>query len=138
MPILVGTWALVADGHEGTLEIHSVSTTGVLNATLTIPGIVQNSASKGFWNEATQALTLQVFEADREIPPDGAPWQPPPASCLFTGFQFAKPARALPGQDVVWTLVGHFSMFDERALGGPSPNARRHNFGWLATINQTV
>jgi hypothetical protein len=99
---------------------------------------VQNAVSRGFWNEPTQAITLHVFEADPVIPPEGTPWRPPLASFLFAGYQFAKPARAMPGQDIVWTLVGHFSMFDDRAVGGPAASARRHNFGWSATINQTV
>ena len=140
MPLLTGTWTIVADGHEGTLHINSVAPTGEVNFALVIPGFAGtggNDFNSGYWDESSQTITLHITKYDLG-PIDPGPGIPNfYASFAFEGCQFPMPAQPLPGQDVVWTLVGHFNMIGS-GPGGPTPSARRHRFGWRATLNQTL
>jgi hypothetical protein len=141
MPLLTGAWTFALEGHEGALNINSVSSTGQVDFSTSVPslgiGFGQEFRS-GFWDESSQNLTLHVTVFAQFPSPD--PNQPDPLafqySLWFEGHQFPTPAQPLPGQDVVWTLVGHVI-----AVGGPqvlNPSARRHRFGWRASLSQTL
>ena len=82
--------------------------------------------------QITELVTVQPTEETGNV------FRATTTSFLFEGDQFSMPARPLPGQDVLWPLVGYFSMFGEGVQGGPVPNARRHRFGWRATLNQMI
>jgi hypothetical protein len=140
MPLIPGTWSIIAEGHEGTLQIMSVASTGHILFKLTIGGIGLVTTSEtavfeaGYWDESSQTITLHVTTYDPNV-------LNPPAkfldSFLFEGYQFQTPAQPQPGQDVLWTLVGHVTTLGS-APGGLTPSARRHRFGWRATLTQTL
>jgi hypothetical protein len=141
--LLTGSWTIVMDGHEGTLTISSVSATGDVSFNLLVPTLGINPSGpndfrRGFWDESSQTISL-LF-----VPVSAMCVLPPVVtnvsfgdSFLFEGYQFQTPAVAAPGQDVVWALVGHFTVIGT-APGGLTPSARRNKYGWRATIPQQL
>lgn len=122
---------MIANGHEGTLIINFVQPNGEVSFMLTVnslglgPQQVQAIARRGFWDEAAQAITLQIVETSG--PNDGR-------AITFEGWQFQMPVAAVPGQDVTWHLTGVFTSIGPQGLS----NARRQRFGWHATQTQTL
>jgi hypothetical protein len=137
MPLLTGDWSLVAEGFEGTLVIQSVSASGVLGFLISArPLGLGNPVSEfrtGFWDESSQAMTLQVVTFT--LREDGQ-FAGHNAQFSFEGCLFRTPAQAGPAEDVLWTLQGLFSMTG--AASGFAPTSRRHRFGWNATLKQTL
>jgi hypothetical protein len=139
---MTGVWRIVVDGHEGDLIVQSVgSQMGEIVFALSLPAFnITPSAPVvrfGFWDESSQAITLQCVR----IASEGAEVvQPSPdASVTFSGhlFRTPPPQQGPPGADVLWTLAGTCVVFG--AMGaGIGATSRRHRVGWLATINQTV
>lgn len=137
MPLLTGSWKIVADGHVGELSIVGVSSTGQLQFNLSIPtllGLVAGGSPSfvGFWDESSQTITFQHVVPD--ITPNAVVI--PRISLTFTGHLFKAPVQPAPGQDVTWTLAGSFVAFN-----GPATTlstSRRNRFGWVATISQSL
>src|SRR5262245_33369102 len=140
MALLTGAWTIEIEGHEGALNINSVSPLGQVDFFMSIPslgvGVVPDQFRSGFWDESSQNLALHVTTVLQFPSPD--PNQPNPVAFQYSlwleGHQYPTPAQPSPGQDVLWTLVGHVN-----TVGGPqvlNPSARRHRFGWRATLSQ--
>jgi hypothetical protein len=94
----------------------------------------------GYWDEASQTITLQMTTYQLVEQPGAHPGFR--AALLFEGSQFPTPAQPEPGQDVVWTLAGQFTALAPLITPPPlflvSPSPRRHRFGWRATHEQTL
>jgi hypothetical protein len=87
----------------------------------------------GYWNESSQAITLATTTyASLMLPPNFL------GTFLFEGYLFQTPAQPQPGQDLLWTLVGHVTAVGIPAGSGLTTSARRHRFGWRATFSQTL
>jgi hypothetical protein len=136
MPLMTGSWALVANGHQGELIINSVPSTGIIGFDIAAEGIgigLGQLVSKraGFWDESSQLITLHITTH--------TPVEPVQFfhNFAFEGYQYSTPAQLTPGRDITWTLVGHFSMTGATPIL-TTPTFRRHRFGWSATITQTV
>ena len=123
MALPVGTWQINISGVLGTLKLEAVAPDGTMDLILTIGSGASATVvnSKGFWDEASQAITF--FGVAR----------------VFKGFLFPTPPTPEPGQDVTWTLAGYV-----QAVPPPPPpspiawSARRNIFGWYAQFTQII
>ena len=155
MALLTGEWKIVADGHQGTLIVEGVTATGELQFRLRVPGLdvpPESSQcltlSRGYWDEGSQSITLHVTNIE-VVGVDLSSFTATGGrvafgfrdSLIFRGHQFPTPRESVAPQDIVWTLVGGFSLARDEAWarpGGTRSNARRSQFGWYATISQAL
>jgi hypothetical protein len=129
MPLLLGTWLIVANGHEGELFIDGVTPQGNVGYYFLLPafqlsGPDPNQRRWGFWDESSQAITLDVYNVQFH------------SAFSFEGCQFQMPVQTIPGQDVTWNLAGLFTATG--AQNPIQPNSRRNRFGWHAAHTQTI
>jgi hypothetical protein len=120
MDLQLGTWNANFNGHERVLTIDTVDAQGQVTA---------NSGSGvelvGFWDNTARKLTLSLRPLKSGDP-----------AVIITGYLFPTPPTPAQGQDVRWTLAGHFELAEPARLqnfpvepAGP----RRNVFGWFAT-----
>ena len=137
MPLIFGNWAIIVEGREGSLDLQGVDPSGNISFNLDIPGIGLSGVAvmfkTGYWNESSQAITLAATAYTALVlPPNFL------GTFLFEGYLFQTPAQPQPGQDLLWTLVGHVTAVGIPAGSGLTTSARRHRFGWRATFSQTL
>ena len=142
MTLLMGDWTFHYDGGTGTLSLSGLDAAGRFSCkadvatvtTLTNIGIDATPRdSFGFWNESAQEInfSLQAGTANGTI-----------LVVVFVGY-LLRPAAAIPGQDVVWRLTGHYQRGSADIVAGtymllPQENLRRIRFGWHAQIVEVI
>lgn len=107
MALPTGSWNLVANGFDGTLQIDSIGPGGELG------GSVFGQAITGFWDEGSQVITFMRV--------------PPEASGNASVIQVYRGAFFQQGS--IGTLSGLFLAF-----AGTGGTAARSEFGWFAQI----
>jgi hypothetical protein len=106
---VLGSWALNANGHIGTLNITSIDATGKIVGTMIFPPLVRQI--QGFWNASScKIIFVQASSLAAAAPAEIQ---------IYTGY-----AYNLRG---VKRLAGSFEAF-----AGTGGSAGRHTYGWDA------
>jgi hypothetical protein len=124
-----GGWSLNLNGVQSGMLLSEDAADGTLSAT--IFGV----PLKGFWNESTQTLVFAGGEPNSFVPV--------PHVGTFIGHLLRTPLDAVPGQDVVATLVGYVQVTTPSAglagsFGMIAGSQRRNVFGWFANRTEVI
>lgn len=129
MPLISGTWKANVNGRPMDLEVGQPEPGGAVGVQLV--GFQIGNANRGIWDEGAQRLVFGVAGAPLDSPFSG----------FFESYLFRTPVTPEPGQDIVWTLAGTFTVMFP-SVGDPShpalASSRRSTFGWYATKTEVV
>jgi hypothetical protein len=139
----MGTWRFFVDGAEIPLTLSELQASGRFKVTVPAglssvlfpqlpPASTFPMSGQGLWNETGQEISFTLSGQGMITS----------ATLVFAGIQ-VRPRTGDPGQDLTWTLVGHY----RHALAAPAAqpidlvadeSARRPVFGRYAQMNQVL